>query len=183
LALLEAGHPQAQERLYKAYYKRLLITAWHVLGYDDAEAEDAVQEAFILAAEALPRTKIQRSLYGWLNRVCVLRCIDIIRARRRTLAQQEMDLELLSVPRAIAQVRDKDQDEDLSERLALLRLAVSKLEEPCRSLVQDRDLDGLSYIELAKKHGLALGTVMSRLSRCREALKKNVMRSERRSEP
>jgi RNA polymerase sigma-70 factor (ECF subfamily) len=92
-------------------------------------------------------------------------------------------LELLSVPRAIAQVRDKDQDEDLSERLAMLRLAVSKLEEPCRSLVQDRDLDGLSYIELAKKHGLALGTVMSRLSRCREALKKNVMRSERRSEP
>jgi RNA polymerase sigma-70 factor (ECF subfamily) len=183
LALLEAGHPQAHERLYQAYYKRLLTTAWHVLGYEDSEAEDAVQEVFIQAAEALPRTKIHSSLYGWLNRVCVLRCIDIIRARRRMLAKQEISLEILAVPAAIAQLRDQDQDEALSEKVAALRQAIESLDEPCRSLVRDRDIMGLSYIELAKRHGLAIGTVMSRLSRCRETLKKKIIRQERRSEP
>jgi RNA polymerase sigma-70 factor (ECF subfamily) len=183
IALIEAGHPQAQERLYQAYSKRLLATARHVLGYEDAEAEDAVQEVFIQAAAALPRTKIHSSLYGWLNRVCVLRCIDIIRARRRSLAQQESSLEFLSLPAAIAQLRERDQDEDLGERVLALRRAIESLDEPCRSLVRDRDIDGMSYIDLAKKHSLALGTVMSRLSRCREALKKKMIRQERRSEP
>jgi len=183
LALLEKGDPQAHERLYRAYYKRLLATAWHVLGHEDAEAEDAVQEAFIQASEALTRTKIHTSLYGWLNRVCVLRCIDIIRARRKMLAKQEDKLEALSVSQAVDRVRRKSQDEEQDEKVQALRAAIDTLEEPCRSLVRDRDINGLSYIDLAKKHGLALGTVMSRLSRCRETLKKKVIRQERRSEP
>ncbi len=170
LALLESGQPQAQERLYLAYYKRLLATAWHVLGYDDAEAEDAVQETFMQAAAALPHTKIHTSLYGWLNRVCVLRCIDIIRARRKTLARQDENLEALDTPMAMARQRKQGQDDDLREEVEALRSAIDTLEEPCRGLVRDRDIEGLSYIALAKKHRLPIGTVMSRLSRCRETL-------------
>jgi RNA polymerase sigma factor (sigma-70 family) len=183
LALLQAGHPQAQERLYKAYRRRLLVTAWHVLGFDDAEAEDAVQEAFIQALRALPRTQIHTSLYGWLNRICVLRCIDIIRGRRRSLAKDEADLELLTAEGASQRQQLDEQRQEGERRAAALRQTMLEMEEPCRSLLWQRDVEGLSYIDLAKRQSLALGTVMSRLSRCRENLKQKFLRREGEERP
>jgi RNA polymerase sigma-70 factor (ECF subfamily) len=176
LGLIGAGDPGALERLYAAYQKRLLLTAWHVLGYDDAEAEDAVQETFVHAMKGLARTEIHTSLYGWLNRVCVLRCIDIIRGRRRMLARQDDSLEALAMPLAQERRRRGEQDADDLERAGLLRRAVEGMDEPCRSLVRGRDIEGLSYADLAVRHEVAIGTVMSRLSRCREALKKKLVR-------
>lgn len=175
LRLLVQKDPEALERLYAAYQRRLLLTAWHVLGHDDAEAEDAVQETFIHAVKDLPRTEIHTSLYGWLNRVCVSRCIDIIRGRRKMLARQSENLEVLGL--ALAHAKDRNREQDEESRLAIERVhrAVALLDEPCRSLVHDRDIDGVSYIDLAKKYQLALGTVMSRLSRCRETLKKKLL--------
>lgn len=180
LDLLVRKDPTALDRLYAAYQRKLLLTAWHVLGWDDAEAEDAVQETFIHAVQDLPKVKIHTSLYGWLNRVCVLRCIDIIRARKKMLTQQDATLEALTRPQAREKVRRQEQDEDDKIVVAQLHRAVDAMDEPCRSLVRDRDIDGLSYIELAKKHQLALGTVMSRLSRCRETLKQKLLRIQRR---
>ncbi len=180
LDLLVRKDPTALDRLYAAYQRKLLLTAWHVLGWDDAEAEDAVQETFIHAVQDLPKVEIHTSLYGWLNRVCVLRCIDIIRARKKMLTQQDTALEALTRPQAREKVRRQEQDDDEKTVVAQLHRAVDAMDEPCRSLVRDRDIEGLSYIDLAKKHQLALGTVMSRLSRCRETLKQKLLRIQRR---
>ena len=182
LALLTRRDPHALERLYEAYRRKLLLTAWHVLGWDDAEAEDAVQETFIHAARTLPYVSIHTSLYGWLNRVCVMRCIDIIRARRRMLARQDDALEAMTLPQARERVRHQEQDEEQAARVEQLHRAVAGLAERCRGLVQDRDIDGLSYIDIAKKRQIAIGTVMSRLSRCRESLKKKLLRLQRKEQ-
>jgi RNA polymerase sigma-70 factor (ECF subfamily) len=68
-----------------------------------------------------------------------------------------------------AQAQEKEEKE---EALGLLRQAVKALGEPCRSLVSLRDLEGKSYAEVARQAKIPMGTVMSRLSRCREQLKK-----------
>jgi RNA polymerase sigma-70 factor, ECF subfamily len=173
---LRTGHPDALEELYAGHRRKLLLTAWHVLGWEDADAEDAVQETFVHAVRSLPSTSIHTSLYGWLNRVCVLRCIDIIRTRRRLLATQDSGLEALAAPLAHERQRQLSQEEEGREQVQLLRQAVEALEEPCRSLVRGRDVEGRSYAELAYRHEVALGTIMSRLSRCRETLKKKLAR-------
>lgn len=182
LALLARKDPKAMERLYEAYQRKLLLTAWHVLGWDDAEAEDAVQETFIHAEKSLGDVAIHTSLYGWLNRVCVLRCIDIIRGRKKMLAKQDATLEALTLSQAREKVRRKEQDEEQVARVDQLHRAVDSLAEPCQSLVRDRDIHGLSYIEIAKKHQIAIGTVMSRLSRCRETLKQKLLRLQRKDQ-
>lgn len=179
LALLAHKDPTALERLYAAYRRKLLLTAWHVLGWDDAEAEDAVQETFIHASKTLAEVEIHTSLYGWLNRVCVLRCIDIIRARKKMLAKQDVTLEAMTQPQARERVRRQEQDDEEAAQVDQLHRAVASLDEPCQTLVRDRDILGLSYIDIAKKHQIALGTVMSRLSRCRETLKQKLIRLQR----
>jgi RNA polymerase sigma-70 factor (ECF subfamily) len=170
VARLKAGDGAAQSRLYNENHRRLYATAVHFLGYQDPEAEDVVQEAFVRALKGIERFRAESGLYTWLNHICVNLCFDRIRARRRNLLKEQADLELMSAD--LARQRDRSGQEQKREeaRLGLLRRAVESMEEPCASLVRLRDMEGLSYAEVAKSVKIPMGTVMSRLSRCRKKL-------------
>ncbi len=183
LSQLKAKDPRAFEALYEAYHRRLKATAIHFLGYEDQDHLDVVQETFAVALKKLPRTKIQTNLYGWLNRICALLCFERLRGRKRTLNGLEEELESLAAKLGAARHRQQQEDSELEERLALLRRLIGEMDRPCRDILRLRDLQGLSYAALASKLKLPLGTAMSKLARCRQALKRLVQRELEQRKP
>jgi RNA polymerase sigma-70 factor, ECF subfamily len=180
---IQDGEESARERLYTEFRHRLYATAVHFLGFQDPEAEDAVQETYVRVFAGISGFRFESGLYTWMNHICVNVCFDRVRARKRHLLKQQEDLEGLSVKAAKAEHHREQEREDKEEALGMLRQAVKELKEPCQSLIRLRDLEGKSYADVSQAAGIPMGTVMSRLSRCREALKKIFMQSFSRDEP
>jgi RNA polymerase sigma-70 factor (ECF subfamily) len=170
------GDQQAFEQLYKAHARRLYAAAVYFLGSQDSDAEDMLQEAFARAWKNLASFRQESSFYTWVNQILVHLCYRRLEQRKRTLAQEAEALEALSASAAKARIGQDAEAAQKDERLALLRRCIEAMEEPCRSLVQGRDLAGRSYAELAQQFKVPMGTIMSRLARCRQELKRKVLR-------
>jgi RNA polymerase sigma-70 factor (ECF subfamily) len=139
------------------------------LGWKDAEVEDVVQDAFLLAYAKLDQFTTEHGLGAWLNRFCVYLCLERLRARRRLDRAEAEDLE------ALAEARTRHLREDEARRAARLEWLwglAGQLGEACGRLLRLRDRDGLAYAQIARQQRLPLGTVMSRLNRCRQRLKR-----------
>jgi RNA polymerase sigma-70 factor, ECF subfamily len=173
LERLRQGDPAAQAWLVEAHRERLYRAAVHFLGWQDPEAEDVVQEAFLAAFKALPGFEGRSSLYTWLNQICARLCFRRIRNRQRVLLGLAEDLaSTLKLPSSGQDALHSLLDE---ERRGLLQRALAGLEKRCRELIERRDLRGQAYVQAAHELKLPLGTFMSRLSRCRAALKAKIM--------
>jgi RNA polymerase sigma factor (sigma-70 family) len=170
------GDEAAQAAFVGRYEERLYRTAIHFLGYRDPDARDMVQETFAIAWAQLPDFRFEAVVYTWLNRICVNLCYDRLRQRKRQLVTQDRDIELAL--QGLAASRDQGADEAglMQQRSQLLREQLGFLKERCRQLIDLRDLQGLSYAELGRQMRLPLGTVMSSLARCREALRLRIQR-------
>jgi RNA polymerase sigma-70 factor (ECF subfamily) len=128
---------------------------------DPADAEDVAQEAFLRAYESLPKFRGESGFFTWLYRIAVN---EALRARkRRSFARIE------AVPEAEAP-RPETPDEDGPSPAALERL-LGKLSDEFRAIVVLRDLEGLSYQEIAETLEIPMGTVESRLFRARRDLR------------
>lgn len=178
LALVTRKDPGAVDALYGAYFGRLRATTIHFLGHDDPEGEDLVQETFLVALKKLPSIRIQTNLYGWLNRVCTLLCYERLRQRKRLLSVDQEGLLDALAPMDRGRAA-QDEREQSDERAQALRESLQRMDERCRSVIQLRHIDGLSYAAISKKLKIPMGTVMSRLKRCREALAVRMQRQAR----
>lgn len=166
-ALLDKNEA-AQDLFFKRYRDPLYRAAAYFLGYQDADAEDVVQETFITGLKELGKFQFKSSLGTWLNRICVNYCLKRLRIRNRVLLN--LDEELATKVQAnrkdqdpLHQVIDKEQREILAK-------GIESLKEACRRILRLRDIDGLSYAAIGKNLKLPGGTVMSRLARCRKQL-------------
>jgi len=169
---LRAKETWAQEALYEAYRGRLIRTAGHFLGWQDPEAEDLAHETFIIAMQRIHQFKPRRGIYSWLNRICVHLCFKRLRQRQRVVATQHDELEALAGGQAKPQGDEALAQEKL---LAMLREQMQNLGARCREIVELRDRQGLHYAAIARRLKLPMGTVFSRLARCRAALKSLVL--------
>lgn len=174
LRLLEAKDPSAFEALYAAYHERLAATAIHFLGYEDPDHIDVVQETFAVALKKLPGVRIETNLYGWLNRVCALLCFERLRLRKRQLSGLQDELEGLASGLSARRHEQGLEEAEKQSLLDLLKQKVADLGGACREIITLRDMQGLSYAELAQKLKIPMGTAMSRLARCRQELKRMV---------
>lgn len=174
--LVRHKDPTAFEALYQAYYGRLRATTIHFLGHDDPEGEDLVQETFAVALKKLPKVEIQTNLYGWLNRVCTLLCFERLRQRKRLLTTEDAGLLDAMAQRGRDAALQSEEESEKEEQRRIVMGALEALALPCRQILTQRDLQGASYAEISKRLKLPMGTVMSRLLRCREALKLKVQR-------
>jgi RNA polymerase sigma-70 factor, ECF subfamily len=170
-----SGDEAAKTRLYTENRQKLYRIGVHCLGYQDPEVEDVLQETFLAAFESLHRFEGRSSLATWLSHICANRCFLRLRRRRKVLAAQEEDLERALIPRAAEDDRRREVEERTGHRLALLREKMALLGAPCREIVSLRDVEGVDYVEIENRLRLPLGTVMSRLSRCRETLKEMML--------
>jgi RNA polymerase sigma-70 factor (ECF subfamily) len=165
------GDEAAKTQFYVQYRERLYKDCVFLLGYRDSEAEDLVQEAFMIAFRKLPAFEFRSALGTWLTQICIYLCYNRYRSRAKMVVQEEADLETLLRPRALEGEVQKSRDEDKAAKLQLIDKGLDKIGAECREIVVLRDKEEKTYIEIGKLMKIPLGTVMSRLSRCKKALK------------
>ncbi len=165
------GDEKAQEAFDGQFRARLKATAIHFLGYGEAEVEDVVQETFLTAHRNLGQFEFKSGLYLWLNRICVNFCMRRLRQRYRLLLSQQEEMEAHSLGRSLAQQAERDEAREREEMARTLSQAILAMQEPCREVLTLRHLREEPYVRIAALVKVPIGTVMSRLARCREALK------------
>jgi len=160
--------------LLVAKYQRKLFRLLSRLIRDQAEIEDVAQEAFIKAYRALPNFRGESAFYTWLYRIAINTAKNYLVAQgRRAPTRTETEIE------DAENFDDGDslRTEDTPERMLLskqvaeaVNRAIERLPEDLRTAIVLRELEGLSYDEIAESMNCPIGTVRSRIFRAREAV-------------
>lgn len=165
------GSHEAFEQLVHRYSERAFRAAYRVL--HDAEAsQDVLQEALIKAYRSLRNFESRSAFYTWLYRIVVNLALDRRRRERTSGSTEWSDAAARQVdPRAIVpQASDPETDSRRSEVRALVARGVQDLPEGQREVLLLREVDGLSYEEIAATMRISKGTVMSRLHYARRKM-------------
>ena len=166
------GDEGAKTLFFVTYRERLYRNCAYLLGYQDPEAEDVVQETFITAFEKLPQFQFRSSLSTWLIQIGIYKCHNRYRQRDKLVFQETAELEALLRPSAKAFQESRDLEKEVRDRkMGILDQCLEKIGKECGEIVRLRDIQEKSYIEIGRALKLPMGTVMSRLSRCKKALK------------
>jgi RNA polymerase sigma-70 factor (ECF subfamily) len=153
------------------------IAKW--LSQNPADAEDIVQDAALRALQALSRVSVDRPKPWFLAIVRNAAMTFMARNRRKTLAfaGDMADLDALDLRRGDDAAPNPEQELIAHEDGERLRLAIENLPSPFLETLVMRDVNGLSYHEIAEATEAPIGTVMSRLARARAMLAK-MLRAE-----
>ena len=153
--------------MVKTYQHRIYGVALRMMS-SWAEAEDIAQETFVRAHRALAEFRGDSSLSTWLYAIASRLCLNRLASAEYRIARSR---DAGSVDDLIGLEEEPGGDLERTEREAALRRAIGELPEERRIVVVLRDLEGLSYEEIATALGLELNTVRSRLHRARLELK------------
>ncbi len=171
LERLRAGDARAFEQLVATYQHRVFGVALRMLG-SAAEAEEVAQEAFLRAYRSLPEFRGDAKLSTWLYAIVSRLCLNrLALGERKAVRHGEEILLRVADPHG-----GPDAGAERGEMEAALHRAIAELAEDRRVVVILRDLEGLSYEEIAAALGIDLGTVRSRLHRARMDLKDKMER-------
>ncbi len=170
---VQRGDKRAFELLV-AKYQRKIFRLLSRLIRDPAEIEDVAQEAFIKAYRALPNFRGESAFYTWLYRIAINTAKNYLVAQgRRAPTTTETELDEAEGFEAGEQLRDVATPDAvlLSKQVAAaVNRAIERLPEDLRTAIVLRELEGLSYEEIAESMNCPIGTVRSRIFRAREAI-------------
>lgn len=172
-----SGDEAAKTRFYETHVKRLRPICIHFLGYQDADIEDIIQETFLIAFQKLPQFEPRSSLYTWIAHICVNLCYQRLHKRQKALLAEKESLEEMAATLSEKEQEKREDEDDRRGMLNLLERLMQTMSEKCRQILDLRDRQGESYIDICKVLKVPIGTVMSQLARCRETLKKMVQSS------
>jgi len=167
------GDHEAFRVLVERYQNRAYGLALRVMR-DEESARDVVQEAFLKAYRSLDRFEGRSSFYTWLYRIVMNLCLD---AKRRQPAGRLVEWDEQRAVQTAAVDPDRQRASSPSgelERSQLrdaLRHAIEQLPDDARETLVMREIDGLSYAEIAQALEIPKGTVMSRLHHARKRLR------------
>ena len=168
---------QGDKRAYELLvlkYQRKLARLLSRLVRDPAEVEDVTQEAFIKAYRALPSFRGESAFYTWLYRIGINTAKNYLVAMgRRAPTSTGFDNEDAENFEDADQLRDANTPEDElhgKEIAAVVNHAMDALPEDLRTAITLREIEGLSYEEIASVMNCPIGTVRSRIFRAREAI-------------
>ena len=168
---LRSGDAGAFEALVTIYQHRVFSVALRMLG-NPAEAEDVAQDVFLRAHRALPGFRGEAKLSTWLYAIASRLCLTRLGSGVRRLTQYGDE----TLTRLADGQVDPVAEVERSEVEIALHRAIAELDEDRRIVVVLRDLEGLSYEEIAQALKLPVGTVRSRLHRARSDLKDKLER-------
>lgn len=177
----KAGDVEAFEKLIEIYQKKIFNLAYRIVGNFD-DAGDLTQEALIRIFKSIANFKEQSSFSTWVYRITTNVCLDEIRKKknRRMLSlDEEIHVEDGEMKRQI--MSDDPLPDEVAEREELRSIvssAIDSLPEEQRIMITLRDIQGLSYDEIAEVLNCPAGTVKSRINRSRQALR-NVLMTKR----
>jgi len=141
-----------------------------------AEAEDIAQEAFIKAYRALPQFRGDSAFYTWLYRIAINTAKNAVVSRDRSPIEYNVDRNSVDTDESYdmqGRMKDSETPEGLvltDEIRSTVNAAIDALPEDLRTAIVLRELEGLSYEEIAAAMACPVGTVRSRIFRAREAI-------------
>lgn len=169
---VQQGDKQAFGLLVAKYQRRLMRLIARLVR-DPAEVEDVAQETFIKAYRALPGFRGESAFYTWLYRIG-------INAAKNHLASKGRSVSVAGVFEGDEEAAGGDEslrDNDTPDRVlmskqiaATVNAAMEALPEDLRNAIVLREIDGMSYEEIAQVMDCPIGTVRSRIFRAREAI-------------
>ena len=140
---------------------------------DAMEAEDVAQEAFIKAYRALPSFRGDSAFYTWLYRIAINTAKNTLVSNKRRPIDYDLDLQDPEQYALQARLTDGETPEHLvltDEIRETVNAAMAELPEDLKTAIVLREIDGLSYEEIAASMDCPVGTVRSRIFRAREAI-------------
>jgi RNA polymerase sigma-70 factor, ECF subfamily len=164
----------AEQYFFNTYQEPLYKACVYVLGHQDPEAEDVTQETFIVALGKLNEFEFRSTLHHWLFRISMNLCYQRIRKRKKNVLRLDGELEALSGSLSVEQDRRRQEDNERQRMIKIVEAQQKLLGDPCRKLLDLRDVKKRNYAYISKAMKVPIGTVMSRLARCKEALKQLV---------
>ena len=176
-----AGDRDAFRTLFERHHRRAYSLALGVVRNAD-DALDVVQDAFIKAHKYLDKFEGQASFYTWLYRIVMNLAIDHLRKHQRqrpvefddhTVSEEGGSAGDALLPRILGGNPGRALvDKEIRERIAA---ALAELSDNHRAVLVMRELEGLSYEEMAQVMGCSKGTIMSRLFHARRNMQKRLL--------
>ncbi len=171
---VQRGDKGAFDALVLKYQHKLVKLVMRYVR-NPAEAEDIAQEAFIKAYRALPQFRGDSAFYTWLYRIAINTAKNAVVSRERSPIEYNIDRNDATEESYDMQGRMKDSEtpEGLvltDEIRTTVNAAIDALPEDLRTAIVLRELEGLSYEEIAAAMDCPVGTVRSRIFRAREAI-------------
>lgn len=169
------GDLDAFDQLVNRYENKIYSLTFRFMG-NHADAGDLAQETFIRLYLALGGFRGDSSFSTWLYRIAANTCRDEIRKRKRR-PNISMDELIESSPAHVPVADDQDAPEEVIQRMELQRQVqecLNELSQDHRLILVMREIQEFSYQEIAEVLKCSMGTVKSRISRARQALKEKI---------
>ena len=144
---------------------------------DSSEALDVAQEAFLKAYRAAPSFRGDSAFYTWLYRIAINTAKNHLVAAGRRPAHYNLDLQDPEQVEVLSDLRELDTPEALAQSDEIeeaVNKAIGDLPEELRTAILLREIEGMSYEEIAQTMECPVGTVRSRIFRAREAIDKRI---------
>ena len=174
---VQRGDKTAFDLLVRKYQHKVVKLVTRYLR-DPADAEDVAQEAFIKAYRAIPQFRGDSAFYTWLYRIAINTAKNAIVSRDRSPIDFDLDLQNVEESNSMqARLADAETPESLLQTEEIrdtVNRAIEALPEDLRTAIVLRELEGLSYEDIAQAMDCPVGTVRSRIFRAREAIDKRL---------
>jgi RNA polymerase sigma-70 factor, ECF subfamily len=169
----QSGESRAFDRLMLKYRPQIVeLAKRHTL--NPADAEDATQEAFIRAYRGLPHFRCESTFYTWLFRIASNCARSRLKARARESLNRTIDFpDDQTAANPPSRLRELETPEELAlteEIRGIVDAALERLSDEHRTVITLREIDGLSYQEIALAMSTPVGTVRSRVFRARDLI-------------
>ena len=169
---VQRGDRNAFNLLVLRYQHRLVkLISRYVRDQDDAM--DVAQEAFIKAYRALPNVRGDSAFYTWLYRIA----INTAKNHLAAIARRPLEVDLVASDGDEISLEELQKDDETPEKILLvdeikhtISSTIASLPEDLRTAIMLREVDGLSYEEIAVAMECPIGTIRSRIFRAREAI-------------
>jgi len=173
---VQGGDKAAFDLLVLKYQNRVVNLISRYV-YDSAEVYDVAQEAFIKAYRALPNFRGDSAFYTWLYRIAINTAKNYLVAQGRRPPKTDVDIQDAEQYGSYDDLKNYETPEGLMQKSEVERVVVETMQtlpEDLRTAITLRELEGLSYDEIAEAMGCPVGTVRSRIFRAREAIQKQL---------
>ena len=169
---VQRGDKKAFDTLVLKYQLRIMKLVSRYIR-DHSEVQDVAQEAFIKAYRALPRFRGDSAFYTWLYRIAINTAKNYLVARGRRMPSVDIDAQEAEQFEGAEGLKEYATPEQLALKDEIEKTifsAMEQLPDDLRTAITLREIEGLSYEEIAETMDCPIGTVRSRIFRAREAV-------------
>lgn len=173
---VQKGDKRAFDLLVLKYQHKIFAVISRFIR-DHAEVQDVAQDAFIKAYRALPNFRGDSAFYTWMYRIAINTAKNYLVARNRRPPSSDLeveDAEFYSGNEAMHEMNTPESNLMRDELQVVIDTAFRELPDDLRMAVTLREIDGLSYEEIAEAMDCPIGTVRSRIFRARESIDKKI---------